>query len=247
MASAAEAVNCFHGFLGQSIDCGGGYVVTTPAAQAQQPAPPTHHSTSPTTIVLAYYVANGPNGPCMALGPANPTPNATVTQWLATVHFPNCPAARPGANLPVIDPATLAVQFWRTIPLPVPRPTIPPGYAVTGKTAYLVTNGTTDPPVYVDNTPLGQLTVQATGKYLVDWGDGTQPTWTGPYAGEGRPWPNGQITHTYDFAGSYTVTVEEEWTAVWHLAGANGTLTGLHTTAPIPNFAVEQLQAVITN
>jgi hypothetical protein len=183
----------------------------------------------------------------MALGPANPTPNATVSQWLATVHFPNCPPAKPGANLPAIDPAALAVRFWRTIPLPVPRPTIPPGYAVTGKTAYLVTNGTTEPPAYVDNTPLGQITVQARGTYLVDWGDDTQPVWTGPYAEEGQPWPNGQITHTYDVAGSYTVAVQEGWTAVWHLGGTNGTLTGLRTTAAIPNFKVEQLQAVITN
>ena len=183
----------------------------------------------------------------MALGPANGTPNATVTQWLGTVHFPNCPAPAPGVRQPAIDPGTLAVRFWRTIPLPVPRPTIPPGYAVTGKTAYLVTNGTTAPSVYRDNTPLGQLTIQATGTYVVDWGDGTQPVWTGPYAAEGQSWPSGHITHTFDIAGTYTVAVQEDWTATWHLAGATGTLNGLHTTATIPNFAVRQLQAVITN
>ncbi len=188
----------------------------------------------------------------MALGPANPTSNATVSAWLATVNFPNCPPA-PGANgqpappLPALDPVALAVQFWRTIPLPVPHPAIPPGYAVTGKQAYLVTNGTTAPPTYTANTPLGALTVVVTGTYRVDWGDGTSPAWAGPYPYEGQPWPAGRITHTYDYTGTYGVTVEEDWTAVWHLAGTGGTLTGLHTTATIPNFRVEQLQAVLTN
>jgi hypothetical protein len=189
----------------------------------------------------------------MALGPADPVPNATVSAWLATVHYPNCPPPPPAAPghpapaLPVLDPVTLAVQFWHTIPLPVPKPTIPPGYAVTGKDAYLVTNGTTRPAPYVDNTPLGQLTVTATGQYLVNWGDIHQPGWAGPYSSEGEPWPNGVITHVYDFAGTVDVTVEEEWTAVWRLAGASGTLNGLHTAATIPGFRVEQLQAVLTN
>ncbi|HET9076526.1 MAG TPA: hypothetical protein VFN68_06315 [Acidimicrobiales bacterium] len=204
------------------------------------------------TIPLALYVANGPNGPCMALGPANPTPNATVSAWLAAVRYPNCPAnppvaGRPAPALPALDPVTIAVQFWHTIPLPVPRPTIPPGYAITGKDAYLVTKGTTDPPPYIDDTPLGPLTVTATGRYLVNWGDVHQPGWAGPYASEGQPWPNGRITHVYDYASTVTVTVQEEWTAVWHLAGASGTLGGLRTTATIPSFRVEQLQAVLTN
>jgi hypothetical protein len=142
---------------------------------------------------------------------------------------------------------TLAIEFWKTIPLPVPRPTIPPGYAVTGKPAYLVTHGTVSPPEFVDDTPLGQLTVQAQGEYFVQWGDPQPPRWSGPYGSEGQPWPNGQIAHTYDYVGTYTVTVEEQWTAVWHLAGATGNLTGLHTVATIPNFQVQQLQAVITN
>lgn len=161
---------------------------------------------------------------------------------------PGAPPARPKAGPgPGANPQGYAVQFWRTIPLPVPKPAVPPGYAVTGKTSYLVTHGTTNPPTYTDNTPLGQLTIQATGEYIVDWGDQTAPTWNGPYAMEGEPWPNGQITHTYDVAGTYTVNVEEQWSATWHLAGAAGTLTGLQTTATIPNFRVEQMQAVITN
>ena len=182
----------------------------------------------------------------MALGPANPTPNITIVNWLATVHYPPCPAVKGNAP-PPLDPVTLAVQFWKTIPLPVPKPAIPPGYAITGKTSYLVTHGTTAPATYTYQTPLGPLTINATGTYDVNWGDVYQPGWQGPYAAEGQPWPNGQITHTYDYVGTYTVTVREQWTATWKLAGATGTLTGLQTTATVPNFRAVQYQAVITN
>jgi hypothetical protein len=167
---------------------------------------------------------------------------------------PSCPAPSPAApapsaGVPPPNPEALAVNFWRIIPLPVARPSIPPGYAITGKVAYLVTGGTTTPAPFVENTPIGALTIRAEGQYLVDWGDqeGSADTWSGPYATDGQPWPNGQITHVYDIAGTYTVTVREEWSAVWHLAGASGTLNGLATTADIPAFRAEQLQAVVIN
>ncbi|HWE54488.1 MAG TPA: hypothetical protein VG435_03205 [Acidimicrobiales bacterium] len=156
-------------------------------------------------------------------------------------------AANPAPAKPVATPRTYAVQFWQTIPLPAPKPSIPPGYALAGKTAYLVTHGQTRPAATTENTPLGPLTVSATGSYEVDWGDGSAPRWTGPYAAEGEPYPNGQITHTFDDAGTFTVTVQETWTATWTLAGQTGVLTGLHTTGTIPGFQVQQAQAVIGN
>lgn len=173
----------------------------------------------------------------------------------AAVSAPLCiPApAPPAAPAPAPAPAraptpvVFAVRFWQNIPLPVPKPEIPPGYAVTGKTAYLVTHGTTEPPEYSTTTPLGQLTVRASGQYFVDWGDSSPAVWAGPYLVEGQPWPDGKISHTYDFTGTYTVTVREQWSAVWQLGGATGTLTGLQTVGTIPGFQVEQLQAVITN
>jgi hypothetical protein len=182
----------------------------------------------------------------MALGPASANTNATVAQWLATVQLPAC-STQAGPRPQPIDPVTLAVRYWKTIPLPVPRPAIPPGYAITGKLAYLVTHGTVSPSEYVFATPLGELTIQATGRYLVNWGDAYAAGWSGPYPTEGQPWPGGRITHVYDFAGTYTVTVEEQWTAAWRLAAATGTLNGLETTATIPGFQAHQYQAVITN
>ncbi len=190
---------------------------------------------------------------CPITGPGGQVPLVAVPDRNATL--PACPlpaAANPAtparavaAPLPP-NPATLAVQFWRTIPLPVPRPNIPPGYAVTGKPAYLVTNGTLTTDRFQLATPLGELTIIARGKYLVDWGDGTAPTWTGPYTTQGLPYPNGNIAHTYDNVGPVTVTVQEVWTATWTLGGAAGTLEALHTTATIAGFPIRQIQAVIT-
>ena len=81
---------------------------------------------------------------------------------------------------------------------------------------------------------------------MVDWGDGTLPAWTGPYDQEGHPYPNGNISHTYDNVGAVTVMVQEVWTASWRLGAASGNLTALHTTASIPGFPVRQIQAVLT-
>lgn len=131
-----------------------------------------------------------------------------------------------------------------TIPLPAPKPTIPPGYAITGKPAYLVTDGTVAPKPFRTMTVLGPLSVTVHGAYTVSWGDGAK---TGPIGVEGRPFPNGNIGHTYDDVGTVTVTVDESWVATWSLAGAGGTLRELQTTATIPDFVVRQIQAVITS
>ncbi|MGH9078075.1 MAG: hypothetical protein ACRDY0_11615, partial [Acidimicrobiales bacterium] len=156
---------------------------------------------------------------------------------LVVQEYGLCPPA------PAPDAASLAEQFWRQIPLPVPRPTIPPGSAISGLPAYLVTNGTVSPPAYSETTVLGPLSVAASGSYSVDWGDGAS---SGPFASEGQPYPSGNIAHTYDVVGSYTVTVTESWIAHWQLGAASGDLAQLQTQARIPSLAVGQVQAVIT-
>jgi hypothetical protein len=110
-----------------------------------------------------------------------------------------------------------------------------------------VTGGTTHPAPFTRETPLGTLTITAAGAYQVDWGDGTLPTWTGPYTTEGRPWPNGNIAHTFDVIGYYNIAVVENWTATWTLASASGNLTGLRTAAAIPRYHVEQVEALNIN
>lgn len=182
------------------------------------------------------------------MGPANPVPNATVLAWQASLNLPACAApTNPGApGPPPLNPATLAVQFWATIPLPRPHPDVPPGWALCGKPAYLVTNGTVGPETWRRATPLGPLTITATGAYRVNWGDPAAPGWQGPYPFEGEPWPNGSISHVYDNVGTVTITLEELWTATWRLGPLTGRLDALHTTTTIAGYPVRQLQAVIT-
>ncbi|MDQ4070297.1 MAG: hypothetical protein M3203_12635 [Actinomycetota bacterium] len=157
--------------------------------------------------------------------------------------YPPCPERprAPGEPAPVETAAMVAARHWERVPLPKPNPRIAPGRAITGKLAYLETNGQTGH-TYTNDTALGRLEIVAKGSYTVDWGDGET---SGPYSSEGRPWPDGEITHMYLNVGSYDVVVTERWTAVWRLGGQSGVLRSLQTTGRIDDFPVEQIQAVI--
>jgi hypothetical protein len=261
LASASAGGQCLD-LTGSWIACGGSYVVQTPGTPAHAPPPvnPGAHDTDvtnspPAPAPIYPYPAIGPNGVCSATGPNQGTPLNIQAFWAAGVVLPGCaPATAPapvgapaGNGPPVVDPAAISVAFWRTIPLPKPKPQLPPGYAVTGLPAYLVTGGTLHPAPYQANTPLGPLTIIATGSYSVDWGDGSSPAWTGPFREEGLPYPDGNIVHTFDNVGTVTITVVENWTATWTLGPDRGVLPDLQTRATIPNLQIRQLQAVITN
>jgi len=139
-------------------------------------------------------------------------------------------------------PESYAADFWQRTPLPKPTPYIAPGRAITGLFAYLETRGTTTHTYTEPNTPFGPLTIVATGRYYVDWGDGTH---TGPHAAEGGPWPDGDIKHEYIHIGSYDVVVTERWTATWNFGEQSGTLDELRTVGRIEDFPVQQIQAVV--
>lgn len=88
-------------------------------------------------------------------------------------------------------------------------------------------------------TPLGDIRLDATAVYYVDWGDAE----TGPHQGPGGPWPHGNISHVYTERGTYDVSVTEAWTVHWQVGGASGTLE-VTTEGTLPRFPVEQVQAV---
>jgi hypothetical protein len=97
---------------------------------------------------------------------------------------------------------------------------------------------------YTNSTPFGPLEIVATGAYYVDWGDGES---SGPHSFEGKPWPDGEITHDYVWARTYDIVVTERWTATWHLGGQSGVLRELRTSGTIDDFPARQIQAVIFN
>jgi len=241
-SGAGSSTTCVIGSLGGTLLCGGIYVVQEPGTSAGADGGRAGAVPEPPPNIP--FVALGSTGFCVAPPGSGLTPIAYLyqpTPGLAACPVNNTPPT-PGLN-----PTNLAVSFWRTIPLPVPRPQVPPGYAVTGLPSYLVTDGSLHPAPYVANTPLGLLTIVATGSYAVDWGDGTSPTWAGPYSQEGEPYPSGNIAHTYDNTGLVTVTLDENWSAVWTIGRFGGVLPDLRTVATVPDFRVSQLQAVITN
>jgi hypothetical protein len=248
-----STAGCHNDPYGDRVDCGGAVSDTTspmaPSISEISQGSPGQPALPPPSPVPILEGAPG-GGECLTqtTNPAATTPaevaylNVLIKNL--QVAYSACPPTPPGVAAPAVDPATLAEEFWQTIPLPVPKPAIPPGYAITGKPAYLVTDGTVSPASFVEPTPLGLLTVTAHGTYTVDWGDGSSG---GPYTSESTGYPTGQIVHTYDRTGTVDVALHEAWTATWTLGAAAGTLGQLATQATIPGFAVRQIQAVIEN
>jgi hypothetical protein len=128
--------------------------------------------------------------------------------------------------------------------LPVPAPAIPPGKILVGMRAYLQTGATMTKTFHDNIAGFGPLDINAQSVIHIDWGDDTG--WDGPYTTPGGPYPDGEITHVYQYDGTYDVIVRQTWIADWALAGQTGTIdTGLQTTATLNDFIVEERQAVI--
>ncbi len=156
-------------------------------------------------------------------------------------NIPNAQPIRAGIARPR-GPGRTQTRILEDVPLPEPEPYIAPGRAITGLLAYLETRGTTAHTYTEPDTPFGALSIVATGKYYVDWGDGTS---TGPHSDEGGPWPDGRITHEYIHIGAYDVVVTERWTATWSFGSESGSLDELRTVGRIEDFPVQQIQAVV--
>ena len=133
----------------------------------------------------------------------------------------------------------------------LPRPVleIPPGWALTGMPAYLVTNHelTYGPAVHTIDLGLFPVTVEivAHGTTTVDWGDGTVTTHHGP----GEPWPDGQIHHTYRDAGIVTVTVIDRWVVNFTVTDPvtiDDSLVATLGARTIDDLEVRQIQSVRT-
>lgn len=164
-----------------------------------------------------------------------------VTNALRVVPLGAACQAAPGAG--VVAPEQVALEFWKQADLPVPDPVIAPGWAITGKTAYLETNAAPTAEFSWDIPGFGVLTVDADSALAVDWGDGGGArSYVSAASG---PWPDGGVTNVYGDAGMVDVVVTQEWTARWRLGGASGTLGGLQTSGVIDDFEIRQIQAVI--
>jgi len=152
----------------------------------------------------------------------------------------------PCSNSPVpprgaTSPGVAAALAWeRQVQLPQPGLHIAPGWAITGKAAYLEVTGPRE--LVHDDEALGYpISIEATSTLDVDWGDGTVER---GISRRGGPWPAGDITHVYTHIGTYTVTVTQRWTATWRVGNQRGVIADrLLTSASLP-IEARQLQAV---
>jgi hypothetical protein len=147
-----------------------------------------------------------------------------------------------------IPPAVLRDAVQHTIRDDLPRPEleVPPGYALTGMPAFLVTNHQLGYGPVRHTVDLGtvvlQVTVEGTGTTQVDWGDGTVATYRAP----GTPWPDGQVVHTYSDSGHVTIAVTDTWEVTYRVP-ALGIVDTIQ--APLPprtldDLPVQQVQSV---
>lgn len=121
-------------------------------------------------------------------------------------------------------------QYWSAVVKPPPPSPlrIQPGRMLVAFTAYLEIGGDPNPSWSLAN-PIGPtITIRATPRYVITWGDGTSFETTS----QGVPYPGGagEITHAYRDEGSKTVTVRAYWRGEWSAGGDGGQLPEL----PVP-------------
>jgi hypothetical protein len=145
------------------------------------------------------------------------------------------------ADVAPINPRAEAEAFWASVPLDDFTVDIPPGHAITGLPAYVVTDSTlTRSFEYIGLS--GPVRITARAELRIDWGDGTR---TGPHHSPGRPYPNGDVGHTYTHRGHYDIVVTQHWTGTWRSAGGTGPLAERPVTTRIEDYPVREVQAVV--
>jgi hypothetical protein len=158
--------------------------------------------------------------------------------------FLECPVD-PTESIPAVVLREAVTQTIRD-DLPRPEPEIPPGYALTGMPAFLVTNHQLDYGPVTHTVDLGvavlDVTVTGSGVTNVDWGDGTQETYHSP----GTPWPDGEVVHTYRDAQTVAITVTDTWQVTYRVPalGIEDSIEAPLPARTLESFEVQQIQAV---
>lgn len=196
------------------------------------------------------------NQPCLAVAKSQPLQSyweayqlqqqALQTWNVLAGSYPLCQYKQGASKTKVhLDPGQIVTTYWnQTIVnrLPSLNYSIPPGYALTGLPAFLVSNCVLTRTFY-DHTPVGTAQIQAQGQIWIRWN--SDLSWAGPYTSCGTPWPSGTIFHVYDYSGQATISVKETWSAQWTLNGSAGTLSGLEKSAPTSTISIKSLYSEI--
>jgi hypothetical protein len=171
----------------------------------------------------------------------------TVGTWVDPARAPLCLTAPDFLAAGVAPPPGLmAVSVWKRMSFPDPAVGVKP--AVKGLVNLASYFWVAGPHTQTDTVNVGPYTLAVTGTvidYTWEWGDGSPALSTND---PGKPWPNGQITHTFRQSGSFAVSVTTGWHGTFRINGG----------APIPvlgpgiartsavDYAVQQLDVVLT-
>lgn len=191
--------------------------------------------TDPVTGGRCAYLFNRPGDPLGSEAAENELRSLRlVPAYGVCSNSPVAPRARP-------TPGVAAALAWeRQVQLPGPSLRIAPGWALTGKTAYLEVMGPRE--LNREYEALGYpITIDATSTLDVDWGDGTVER---GIRRRGGAWPEGDITHVYTDLGTYTVTVTQRWTANWRVGTQRGVIADRLVTIGSLQLEARQVQAV---
>lgn len=175
---------------------------------------------------------------------------ASTSRQQATVPQDDCPVDA-AEELPP-EMLQMLVHDQVVDVLPRPEPSVPPGYALTGMPAYLVTGHELayGPDEHEVDLEIMQVDVEVTGQATsaVDWGDGSDIQ---TYDQPGLAHPDGGVSHTYAETGKVTIEIVDTWTLDYEVYrdGAHvisDTATFDLDPATLDDLEVEQLQAVRT-
>jgi len=152
----------------------------------------------------------------------------------------------PGDPAAAVPPVVLRDAVRSTVVGQLPRPEldIAPGFALAGLETYLDTGGAHGL-VYLQNEPIRvgpfafDVEIEASGQTTVDWGDGSPPV---TYEVPGRPYPEGEIRHTYRDAAMVTVTVTDRWRIDFRATTASGAVLTDTVDAELEQVLIEDFE-----
>jgi hypothetical protein len=227
--------------------------VASSVAQTSPPAP---------RILQDSQLVNRDGSWCVELSPPPPewgeddslaafgrfTQNVYEAQQLGATD-PICPG-EPGAEAapaPSAD-AVLAMLWEEHVDLPSPTLSGGPARGITGLPVFLEIGGARQETyTFEPADALGyRFVIEVDSVYDIDWGDGHVDRGV---ASQGGAWPNGDVTHTYQYRDhANVITVTQRWTARWTATGwgaeESGTIDDLWTSANLA-LPIWEVQAVV--
>jgi hypothetical protein len=172
----------------------------------------------------------------------------TMYDTLLSWEFPDIQvdADCPGDPAAAVPAVVLRDAVRSTVVGQLPRPelAIAPGFALAGLETYLDTGGDHGL-IYLQTEPLRvgpfafDVEIEASGETIVDWGDGSPPV---TYDVPGRPYPEGEIRHTYVDAATVTVTVTDRWRIDFRATTAGGAVLTDSVDAELEQVLIEDFE-----